>query len=170
MTPTLASRLRRLGGRVRRRLRVDWADDSGQVGGVEVLPFSLLIFVAGALIVANAWAVIDIKLAVNAATREGARAFVEASDAAAGGAEADRVAREAITGHGRRAELLVLDPPDYAGGSFRRCNPVTIHASYPVPALTVPFIGSYGEGFKVTSSHTELIDPYRSGPTSDGGC
>jgi hypothetical protein len=32
--------------------------DSGQVGGIEALPFGLLVFVVGALLVANAWAVV----------------------------------------------------------------------------------------------------------------
>ena len=34
------------------------ADDRGQVGGIEALPFGLLVFVVGALLVANAWAVV----------------------------------------------------------------------------------------------------------------
>jgi hypothetical protein len=35
----------------------DRGDDRGQVGGIEVLPFGLLVFVVGTLLVANAWAV-----------------------------------------------------------------------------------------------------------------
>ena len=31
--------------------------DAGQVGGIEALPFGLLVFVVGATLVANAWAV-----------------------------------------------------------------------------------------------------------------
>ena len=30
--------------------------DRGQVGGIEVLPFGLLVFVVGTLLVANVWA------------------------------------------------------------------------------------------------------------------
>lgn len=153
-----------------RRWPIDWSDDAGQVGGVEVLPFSLLIFVAGTLIVANAWAVIDVKLAVNAASREGVRAFVEAPTAVDGCAAVERVAREAINGHGRRGELLVLDPADCRSLPFQRCAPVTIRASYPAPLLTVPFVGPYGDGVRVTSSHTEIIDPYRSGRVAGGSC
>ncbi|MBA2283441.1 MAG: hypothetical protein H0W25_19710, partial [Acidimicrobiia bacterium] len=51
-------------------------DERGQMGGIEALPFGLLIFVVGALLVANAWAVIDAKLAVTAAAREAARTWV----------------------------------------------------------------------------------------------
>jgi hypothetical protein len=32
-----------------------------------------------------------------------------------------------------------------------------------VPALTIPWIGGLGSGIEVTSSHSELVDPYRSG-------
>ena len=39
------------------------AGDAGQVGGIEALPFGLLIFVVGTLLIANAWAVIDAKFA-----------------------------------------------------------------------------------------------------------
>ena len=35
------------------------SDDRGQVGGIEALPFGLLVFVVGALLVANTWAVVD---------------------------------------------------------------------------------------------------------------
>mgnify|MGYP006159427917 CR=1 FL=1 len=32
--------------------RIDWSDDAGQVGGIEAIPFGLLIFVIGTLLVA----------------------------------------------------------------------------------------------------------------------
>ena len=32
--------------------------DAGQVGGIEALPFGLLVFVVGTLLIANAWAVV----------------------------------------------------------------------------------------------------------------
>lgn len=162
---------RRVGPRLLPFVRLDWRDDRGQVGGVEVLPFAVLIFVVGTLLIANAWAVIDAKSAVDAATREGVRAFVEAPDPATAGARADAVAREAVTGHGRNAAKLTIDPPIYDdGGGFSRCNGVTIRARYPVPALTLPWIGGFGEAFQVTSSHREIIDPYRSGVRADGSC
>ena len=150
--------------------RIDWSDDSGQMGGVEVIPFALLVFVVGTLLVAQAWAVIDVKLAVDAAAREGARSFVEAPDEATAIADADAAARDAITGHGRDGDRLVVDPPDYRGGSFARCTPVVVAVHYPVPALTLPFLGGHGDGFVVSATHAEIIDPYRSGLGADGGC
>lgn len=151
--------------------RLDWSDDAGQVGGVEVLPFGLLIFVVGALLIANAWAIIDAKSAVDAATREAVRSFVEAPDASTGSVRADEVAREAIAGHGRNPTRLVLEPPAYdEGAGYARCAAVTFRGRYPVPALTVPWLGGFGEGFQVSSSHTEIIDPYRSGVRVRGTC
>jgi phenylalanyl-tRNA synthetase beta chain len=44
--------------------------DGGQVAGIEALPFGVLIFVVGALLITNLWAVIDTKIAVDAAARE----------------------------------------------------------------------------------------------------
>jgi hypothetical protein len=154
----------------RSRLAIDWADDAGQVAGIEVLPFGILIFVIGALLIGSSWAVIDTKMAVNAATREGVRTFVEADDPVSGTTNGTRVAREAIAGYGRNPDKLRVDPPDYHGGSFRRCNLVTIHASYPAPLIALPLIGSHGEAFTVTSSHTEMIDPYRSGLGGASAC
>ena len=46
--------------------------DAGMVGGIEVLPFGVLIFVVGSLLVANAWAVVDTKFMVTSAAREAA--------------------------------------------------------------------------------------------------
>ena len=40
-----------------------------------------------------------------------------------------------------------------------------------MPALTLPWIGGYGHGFTVTSTHSELVDPFRNGvPGSAEGC
>ena len=162
---------RRLRRAASRRRRLDWRDDRGQVGGVEVLPFGLLVFVVGALLIANAWAVIDAKSAVDAATREAVRSFVEAPDATTGAARADETAREAIAGHGRNPSRLVLDPPAYDDGAgFARCTAVTIRGRYPVPAVTLPWLGGFGEAFQVSASHTEIIDPYRSGVRARGTC
>jgi mannose-1-phosphate guanylyltransferase len=59
-----------------RRLR----GDSGQVGGIEVIPFGILTFVIAMLVIANAWGAIDADLATTSAAREAVRAFVEAPD------------------------------------------------------------------------------------------
>jgi hypothetical protein len=156
------------------------SDDRGQMGGAEVLPFGVLIFVIGTLLVANCWAVVDAKLATDAAAREATRAFVEAPvvDASASReAEADAVAAglDALAAEGRdpgRATVALTELAAPGGGTgYVRCARVTFTATYRVPALTLPWIGGYGGGFEVTSSHTELVDPFRNGvPGEAGSC
>jgi hypothetical protein len=154
--------------------------DGGQVGGIEVLPFGLLVFVVGPLLVANAWAVVDAKLAVDAAAREAARHFVEADVPASGDfgdaeATARRAGYEALAAHGREearssVELTGLESPDGQAG-FTRCARATFTARYDVPVLRLPWIGGFGSGLDVTSNHSELIDPYRDGvPGSAEAC
>ena len=147
------------------------ADDQGQVGGIEALPFAVLIFVVGTLLIANVWAVVDAKMAVDAAAREATRRYVEATEGA--GAEGAAIASglAALEAHGRdpgRAEvrLQALVTPD-GRAAYERCARATFRASYHVPALSLPFIGGYGQGFEVTSSHSELVDPFRDGVPGD---
>jgi CBS domain containing-hemolysin-like protein len=147
-------------------------DDRGQVGGVEALPFGLLVFVVGALLVANAWAVVDAKFAVDAAARQATRTFVESGSGPGGtAAEAERAAVDAglaaLDAHGRdpgRAAVGLGAIEGTAGQvGFTRCARATFTASYEVPALTIPWIGGFGGGIEVASSHSELVDPFRSG-------
>ena len=152
-----------------RRSRRRCKGDDGQFAGIEVLPFSLLIFVVGSLVVANAWAVIDAKLMVTTAAREAARAYVESPDRATALAASRERADEVARGHGRRTDRLDLtwkpsSPP------FARCARVTAVATYRVPALTLPFVGSLGQGFHVVSQHSESVDPFRSGLEGVADC
>ncbi len=148
--------------------RFDRRDDRGQVAGLEALPFGVLIFVVGTLLVANAWAVVDAKLAVVAAAREGARTYVEAPDLETARLGAHQAAQEAVSGHGRSPERLDLEIDDRAG--FARCTPIEVTARYPVPALTLPWIGGFGEGFTVRATHAELVDPFRNGLEGAARC
>lgn len=150
-------------------MSLNWRDDRGQVAGIEAIPFGLLLFVAGALLIANAWAVIDVKMATNAAAREAARIYVEAPDHASGRQAADTAAREAVSAHGRNPDRVTIDGPDDES-AFTRCNEVTFTVSYPVPAFTLPFIGGFGTGFTVKASHTELVDPFRNDVPGEAVC
>ncbi|CAN5280519.1 hypothetical protein BH18ACT4_BH18ACT4_02470 [soil metagenome] len=138
------------------------------MAGIEALPFGVLIFVVGSLIVANAWAVVDAKVAVVAAAREAARTYVESTDPATGEHNAVQAAEDALAGHGRASERLDLDIDD--PGGLRRCERVEVTARYPVPALTVPWVGSFGEGFVVRATHSEVVDPFRDGLSGAADC
>jgi hypothetical protein len=131
-------------------------DEDGFVGGFEALPFGLLVFVVGTLLLVNAWGVVDGNLAASAAAREAVRAYVETGDAAL----AEDAAVEALVGHGKavgRADLRWLAVTD------ERCRPVTAEVRYRVPAIALPWVGGFGGVITTTATHTELVDPFRSG-------
>jgi len=143
-------------------------DESGQLAGIEVIPFGLLTFVVGVLLIANAWAVVDAKIAVSTAAREATRAYVEAPADADPLTLADAAARSAISGAGRDPAQLVLTPLE---ATFARCETVRFEASYRIPAIRVPWIGGFGTGFTATARHAEIVDPYRTGlPSTVNGC
>jgi hypothetical protein len=143
------------------------SDDAGFVGGFEGLIFGLLIFVAGTLLAAHAWAVIDTKAATEAAARQAVRTYVEAASPVAAASQAEQAAAAALAGYGRspgRARVRL------AAGSFGRCQRVTIAVSYPSPLLTLPWIGRVGSAGWVRADHSELVDPYRSGLPGTATC
>ena len=133
---------------------------SGQVAGIEAVPFGVLVLVVGTLLVTNVWAVVDAKMTVASAAREATRAYVEAPAGVDPLARAQEAAGAAVRGGGRDPGRVRLRPESAA---FARCQRVTFAASYPVPAITLPWIGGYGHGFTVTARHSELVDPYRTG-------
>ncbi len=136
--------------------------DDGQVGGIEALPFGLLIFVAGSLLIANAWAVVDAKFATDAGARQAARTFVEATDQITALQAATDAGRAAIESHGRDPARAEVAPVGTFG--LARCERATFEVTYEVPALSIPFIGGYGTApFTVRSRHSEVVDPFRSG-------
>ena len=151
---------RRAHGRPAWAERSGGPNESGQVAGIEAIPFGLLVFVVGVLLVTNAWAVIDAKMTVASAAREAARAYVEAESAGGAPAAARAAADEVVRAGGRDPARLQLTSPPSA---FARCQRVTYTAAYPVPAITLPWIGGFGHGFTARASHAELVDPYRSG-------
>jgi hypothetical protein len=144
-----------------------WDDENGFAGGAEALIFGLLIFVAGTLLVANAWGVVETKLAADAAAREAARSYVGAPDAQAAWAGAQEAAAEAVGGYGRNPAQAGVR---LAGGQWGRCQRITIAVSLPAPLLTLPFVGRIGEAETVHADHSELIEPYTSGLPGTAVC
>lgn len=137
------------------------------MGGIEGLVFGVLVFVFGTLLVANAWGVIDAKLAATSAAREAARTYVEAPSEDIARATAREAALEAIRAHGRRVERA---DPRLVEGRFGRCERITIEVRYEVPLIAIPLFGQAGRGITVTSRHSEVVDPYRSGLAGAAAC
>jgi hypothetical protein len=137
--------------------------DAGVVGGVEVLPFGVLTFLVGSLLVANAWAVVDAKLMVSSAAHAAARAYVEAPDAPTARAEATRAVTEAASSYGRDPAKISVRVEHEDGRAWRRCVRVLVTVDYPIDVVALPWIGGFGHGFHPTSTQSEIIDPYRAG-------
>ncbi len=133
--------------------------DKGQVGGIEVLPFGFLLFVSVALVIVNVWGVVDTKLAVTSAAREAARSYSESDDEQSARTNAVKRAADTLTAYGRSGTSASIEV--LVSSRFERCARVTVRVSYEVPAIAVPFIGGLGRSRTVTSSFTELVDPYR---------
>ena len=137
-------------------------DELGAVGGFEVLPFGFLVFVAGTLLIANAWGVVDGKIAASAGAREAARAYVESTASSGAGAlaDAETAAADAVAGHGRDPDRMEVSSEGRL--AFERCAPATFVVTYRVPTISLPWIGGLGDGFIVTSArHSEVVDPFR---------
>jgi hypothetical protein len=139
---------------------------------MEVLPFGLLVFVAGTLLLVNIWGVVDTKFAADAAAREAARWVVESAGRAtpadvvrAGAAE---VARATMADHGRRRPVEVGVGP--TGATFERCQRITVEVETSVPAIRLPFLGGFGRPFAVRATHSELVDPTRAGVEGVATC
>ncbi len=151
-------------------IRIKLVDESGFAGGAEALPFGVLVFVIGGLLLANAWGVIDAKLAAYSAAREATRAYVESPSSSADYAiqNAQQAAGEAIAGHGRDPSKMKLVTVNDA--SYTRCSPITFEVSYPVSTISLPWVKGLGVGsITVRASHSELVDPYRSGVPGQHG-
>lgn len=148
-----------------RLLRRVSEDERGVVGGLEALPFGVLVFVVGTLLVVNAWGVVDAKITVAGAAREAVRAYVEAP----AGTDAERLARtagnEAMDAMGRTAR----EPLITLAGDLQRCNRVTATVAYRIPALRLPWVGGLGS-FTARSTASEVVDPLRSGVAGEATC
>lgn len=139
-------------------------DEAGQVAGIELLPFGVLVFIVGILFFGQIWAVLEAKSAANSAARETTRTFVE-SVAGAGTAEASAAARaagmSALIAQGRNTSRATIEP---AGPlSLTRCARITFEVSYDVPIINIPLLSGFGDGITVRSRHSEIVDPFRDG-------
>lgn len=147
-----------------RTLRLRCSGEDGFVGGSESMLFGVLVFLVGVLLLFNAWAVIDAKMAVSSAARETARTYVESDGDAGAAAAVGTEAFAAGSSFGPDGLDLSID------GTFARCQRIVATASYQVPAISLPFGGGWGGGFEVSASHSELVDPYRSGLDGEAVC
>lgn len=148
-----------------RRLR----GDAGQIGGIEVVPFGVLVFLSGTLLFVNVWGIIDAKFAVTSAAREATRAYVEASSFEEARVVAEARATETLAAYGRDTDRATVGEPSLEA-PFGRCARVTITVAYTVPLIDVPWIGGFGDVADVESTATGLVDPFRDGLEGAASC
>ena len=141
-------------------------EEDGQVGGIEALFFGLLVLVLGTLVVANAWGVIDAKVAAAGAAREATKAFVQAPAGSDPATIARAAAAQAMQGQGRDAARMTL----LVSGDLTRCSRVVAEVRYRVPLIVVPMLGNLGSGFTAAARHSELVGPYRTGLPGTASC
>lgn len=139
--------------------------DDGFVGGSEGILFGVVVFVFGTLLVFNAWAVIDAKMAVSSAARETARTLVEGDGEVGPAVAAGREAFDATSAFSAAG----LAAPEISG-EFRRCGRIDVTYRYSVPAISLPGGFGWGRGFDVSASHSEIVDPFRSGLDGEAVC
>jgi hypothetical protein len=141
--------------------------DASGVVGAEVLPFIVLVFVGGTLVLAQAWAALDAKIAAVAGAREAARTFVEHRGPRSGdAADAAIVAgTEAMSGYRLSGEAWVR-PIDAA--RLRRCTRVTFEATREVPRLAL--LGDRWSPVTVSARAGEMVDPFRHGLRGRAPC
>lgn len=137
------------------------SDDRGIVAGSDILFFGLLAFVVGSMLIINVWAVIDASFATSAASREGARVFVESVDEGTARTDARQTVNEVMSDYGRD------DTPARVGivatEGFARCAVISVTVEYDVPFIQLPGFGTFGSLTTVESAHSERVDAYRSG-------
>jgi hypothetical protein len=143
-------------------------DERGAIGGLEGLAFGVLLFAFGTLMVVNAWAVVDGKMTASAAAREATRSYVEATNEREALTNANNAAMDAVNGRPNAHTLLAVTPLSNRG--FGRCEEVTATVRIDIPRVRLPLIGGTGGTFPVSATHTEVIDPYRSGLASTATC
>ena len=148
-----------------------WRDEDGFVAGGEALALGVVVFVVGTLLILNGWRLVDGKLAVETAAREAARGLVEAPvgtilDPVAGPQAAEARARQTLVAH-RGPD----DAPDATwrfvasrvSGTTARCAPITATVTIRVDTVRVPLVPAGFGTVTLEGSHTERIEPYRSG-------
>lgn len=143
--------------------------ESGQAAGLETIPFGILVFIGGLLLVVNVWAVVDTRAAVDGSARDYLRAYTSAADSATARLAGGRSAERSMSARTLERPMRIVHPPE----PFGPCRPATVTISIDVPLIRAPFIGAFGTS-TVTATQTELVQPYGrardEGPTGPSPC
>lgn len=127
--------------------------ERGLVAGAEALAVGSLVLVAGMVLLVNAWAVIDTRMALDSAAREYLRTYTEADTQLEAETQARTAALDVLDGR----EVTIKDRTR----QFGPCAPAAVQLTARVPAVTIPFISAQWGVRTVTVEAGELIDAHR---------
>lgn len=146
-------------------------NDRGAIGGVEGMAFGVLVFVFGMLMVVNAWAVINGKLAATAAAREASRTLAEGlAEHSKNHTDTTQIARDVVLGYVPTAQNIHVILHSDTSQGFGRCAIQSVEVEYTVPRIAIPLLDGAGGTRRVRGHHSEIIDPYRSGTAGEVHC
>lgn len=151
-------------GRPRRSRR----SERGQMAGIEAIPFGILVFLAGTLLVSNAWAVVTNRTTAESIAREYLRAYTHAADRPHALIAGARAASLTASAHGLGPDRVGIVEPSV----WTRCAVATVTVTINVPEVRAPFLGGFGTQ-EVEVTHRDRIDAYRAGIPPSGttdGC
>lgn len=151
--------------------------EGGFVAGAEALLFGNLIFVVGVLLTINAWGVVDAHMTADAVARQVARTLVESDPELGLPSELQGVATAVMDDMQRDTPVTLrfLDADgvavDNPANLLVRCHRVTVTATLSTNTVNLPFVAdTWGLQRQVTGSHTEVVDPFRSGLPGEVDC
>lgn len=153
------------------------AGQDGFIAGGEALVLGAVVFLVGAILAINAWGVVDAHMTADAVAREVARTLVEAEPGTGLAGRLQAVAGDVADemGHGNGVTLDYRNGTDGPttgdpAGLVRRCQRVTVTATLTSTTIRLPFVGGWGAPWDVSGTHTEIVDPFRSGLPGEADC
>lgn len=135
-----------------------WCNERGFVAGAEAVALGVLVLLAGTILMVNAWAVVDTRMALESAAREYLRAYTEADSPDAAAAAGELSWRAVLADRPALAARVSVTPPPPA--RFGPCAPAPVTLSATVPSIHIPFVGGFGD-HTVDVSAVELVDAHR---------
>ena len=132
-------------------------DERGQVGGVESIPFGVLVFIVGTLIAVNGWGWLSTHRAADSIAREYLRTYTEQRSEAEASAAASDVADIIIESRSISPDRVTITTPT----THEPCEIAQVTVAIATPAMRLPFITDLGAR-TVSVTHIERMDPYRS--------
>jgi hypothetical protein len=118
----------------------------------------VLVFVAGTLLVVNAWAVVSNRATADSLAREYLRAYTKESSRPDALEAGQQVVDAIVASHVMPADRVHVDPPTAWGA----CAVAVVTVRLTVPDIQAPFLGSLGS-HRITVVHRDRIDAYRRG-------